>query len=103
MATIIDQILQIDSVAQKKLDEAEQIKVQYEQETKEEIARTNAAIQADADRKIDAVRQELSRQSEQEKESISARSDAELRRLKQIYEENHEKLEQDIVRNVLGL
>lgn len=103
MANIIDQIIQIDSIAQQKLDDAAHLKEQYEKKAKEKMADTNALIEQKAQAKIEKIRQEEAARAEQEKEEIRKQMEAALERLEKTYQATHEKLEEELYKNVLGL
>lgn len=103
MANIIDQIIKIDSVAQKKLDDAAHLKEQYEQDAKQKMAQTNALIQQKVQAKLDGIRQEEAARAEEEKEQLRRGQEEAFARLERIFDETHEKLEQEIYQNVLGL
>lgn len=102
MATIIDQIINIDSVAQKKLDEAEKLKLQYRRETEEKMAETDALIQKKADEKLARVQEEEERAASEEKKRVEARTAETIARLEKVYEEKHEALERELFENVTG-
>lgn len=102
MPNIINQIIEIDSIAQKKLDEADRLKLQLEEETRNKIEETNALIRQKAAEKIDSIRSEEERRAASQMEEIQKEQEAAISRLEKIYHEKHEQLEQDIFNNVLG-
>lgn len=103
MATIIDQIIQIDSTAQKRLDEAEALKLQIQQETKEKIAETDALIAQKAQEKLNRIQEEEERLAAEQKQEIEARTAETIARLEKTYEQKHEELERELFENVTGI
>lgn len=103
MANIIDQIIQIDSIAQQKLKDAALLKEQYAQDAKRKMADTNALIEQKAQEKVDEIRRSEEWQANQERAEILAQKEEAIVRLERIFAQKREQLEQEIYQNVLGL
>lgn len=103
MANIINQIIEIDGIAQKRLDDAKKIKEQYLAELAEKKAQTNIALEEKTKGRIEKLLSTEAKFAEEQKVKIKEENDATIKRLEDIYTKNHEKLEQDIFNNVISI
>ena len=84
MANILSEILQIDAIAQKKLDDAARLKEQYERETRQNMEQITERVWEEA-------RNEISRR------------ELAFEQLEQAFAGEREKLEQSLYLGALGL
>ncbi|MEG0693609.1 MAG: hypothetical protein RR444_11090 [Oscillospiraceae bacterium] len=103
MANIINQIIEIDGIAQKRLDDANKVKDQYLIELNEKKAQTTKALEEKTRLRIEKVLSTETKFAEEQKAIIKNETDATIKRLEDIYIQNHEKLEQDIFNNVISI
>ncbi|MFZ2539922.1 MAG: hypothetical protein WAX04_13665 [Oscillospiraceae bacterium] len=103
MANTINQIIEIDAVAQKRLDNASKIKEQYLQELSEESDQTNKALEEKTQSRMEKVLSTETQYAEGKKAKIKDENDATIKRLEDTYNQNHQKLEQDIFNNVISI
>ncbi len=103
MPNMINQIIEIDRIAQKCLDDANKIREQYLNELKEKTAQTNKALNEKTQNRIEKVLLTETAFAEEQKAKIKNENDAIIKQLLDIYTQKHEKLEQDIFNNVISI
>ena len=101
LANIIDQIIEIDSTAQAKLDEATHMKDEIKKVTEQKIAEIKERIQQEADKKAEACRAEEQKKIDAQKEEICKKEAEEIKRFEQLYQEKHQELEKEIFKNII--
>lgn len=103
MANIIDQIIEIDEIAQKQLDEASKIKELYMKELKDKENEVNNFLEKKTTDRIRKLTETEIQLAEEQKAKITADNKIVLEHLEAVYNKNHEKLEQEIFHNVVGM
>ena len=88
MANILSEILQIDAIAQKKLDDAARLKEQYERETRQNMEQITERVWEEARNEISRARR---------REELAAQLE------RQAFAGEREKLEQSLYLGALGL
>lgn len=102
MVNIINQIIEIDGIAQKRLNEANEIKNQYLNELQEKTVAVNQELEKEAKIRIDKVLVAETKLADEEKARISKETAQVIARLEETYSKNHNKLEQDIFNAVIS-
>lgn len=103
MKNIINQIIEIDAVAQKRLDDANKIKEQYLQELKIKSQEVNEKLEEKTKNRIQKILVTESQFADEQKSNIEKETQKVIERLEETYKTNHEKLEQDIFNNVISI
>lgn len=103
MPNIISQIIEIDMIAQRRLDDANKIKAQYNVELNEKKAQTAKALDDKTKYRIEQILLNEQKLAQEEKAVIKSQTDTAINRLEDIFNQTHEKLEQDIFNNVISI
>jgi len=103
MPNIISQIIEIDTIAQKKLADAAEERALREKEAQEQMAADDAVLWEEARQKIERTRSAEEAEAKEKMERLLKQRDEKIVRLEKVYWESHEKLEQEIYNKVLGL
>lgn len=101
MATVIDQILSIDSIAQKKLDFVTEFQHKLKEETNAQIAETTALYTKRAEEEVQKKRIAEQEQAEKEIQALLAKKEQAISKLEKAFEKTHDKLAEDIYQNVI--
>lgn len=102
MATVIDQILSIDAIAQKKLDEARELKARMREEIDAQIAQTAAAIARKTEEELQKLRQSEEEETQKAKRKINMKTEQAISQLERLYADTHADLEEKLFQNVIG-
>ncbi len=103
MANILSEILQIDAVAQKKLDDAARLKEQYERETRQNMEQITERVWEEARNEISRARRREELAAQLERDALSRRRELAFEQLEQAFAGEREKLEQSLYLGALGL
>lgn len=102
MSNIINQIIEIDSIAQKRLDDANKYKEQIKQLILQKSEQTNEFITNKVNSRVEKIFEIENQYAEHEKDRITSETDEILNKLEQSYSENHLQLEKAIFQNITG-
>lgn len=103
MTNTINQIIEIDALAQKKLAHAKAIKEQYLKELDEQTAQTNLELEIKTKNRIETFFHTEEKFAQEEMLRIKTETAEIINRIEKIYTDNHEKLEQEIFNNVISI
>ena len=103
MPNIINQIIAIDEIAQKLLNDANHVKDQYIVELNQEKEQITSHLSEKTLVHIDKILATETKFAQEQKANIKQDTDVTIKRLLDIYNQNHEKLEQDIFNNVISI
>ncbi len=103
MPNTINKIIEIDSIAQKKLDDANLIKERIQKQVLEKSAQTNKLINEKADARISRILQIETQYAQDKMDIIKENNEKVIARLEKSYIDNHERLEQEIFNNVINI
>lgn len=103
MVNIISEILQIDAVAQQKLDDAAHLKEQFELDTRRKLEQFSAQVQQDSQDEISRCRRREDLAAQTERDAIASRKNTAMEKLEQSFAERRQELEQSLYLGALGL
>ena len=103
MGNIIDQIIEIDMIAQKKLNEAEALREACRIEIEDALARDTAELEQSAASRMQKVEAYEAEALAGQKAAVDAKISRQTEGLIQAYEKGHLALEEALFQNVLGL
>lgn len=101
MNNIINDIVNIDTLAQKKLAEANRIKEEYQAELAQRIEQKNLELVQEGQRRIEIITKTEEELVAQEKEQMEKARQKSLEKLQSVYDKNHSQLEDDIFKTVV--
>lgn len=102
MTNIIEQIIEIDNVAQKKLEEVNEIAELYRLEVEQTTAADKKQIDDETAQKIQLLTENAEKLLAEQKAAIREQNKLDMARLEKLYDEKHENLEKDILKNIIG-
>lgn len=102
MENIINDIVNIDAMAQVRLAQAHELQEQYKRELAEKINETNRALSQEEKTRIETVLKTETEIAEKEKLLLSSAREEALKILESAFEENHESLEAAMFENVIN-
>lgn len=102
MSNIINQIIEIDSIAQKRLDDANKYKEQIKLLILQKAEQTNEFINSKVTARVEKILEIENQYAQQEKDRITSETDEIIQRLEQSYSDNHLLLERTIFQNITG-
>lgn len=103
MSSIINRIIEIDSIAQQRLNDAHIIENGIRQQIIDKNTQTNKIISEKAEARIAKIDEIEQQYSQEEMAKIKEDSDAHIAKLEQVYMDTHEKIELEIFNNVIGI
>lgn len=103
MPSIIEQILQIDSIAQKKLDEANAFQHQLLVDSESRKAELDAAVAEKMETELAEFSGALQQKTSREKQEIEKQSQEDVSRLADLFAQNRARLEKDIFENIVRI
>lgn len=103
MPSIIEQILQIDSIAQKKLDEANEFQQQLIADSESKKAGLDAVITEKMEADLAEFSSALAQKTNREKQEIESRSQKDVAHLADLFAQNRAQLEKDIFENIVRI
>ena len=103
MPSIIEQILQIDSIAQKKLDEANAFQHQLLVDSESRKAELDAAASEKMETELAEFSGALQQKTSREKQEIEKQSQEDISRLGDLFAQNRARLEKDIFENIVRI
>ncbi|MDD6236506.1 MAG: hypothetical protein PUB00_03900 [Clostridiales bacterium] len=101
MQTIIQQIIEIDKMAQQKYIDAEAYQQKAEQDTLEEIKKMDIETQKNSNDKLNRMRENQNVMLAEKIGVLSEKLAEQKKRLDHMYEQHHEKWEHDLFQKVL--
>lgn len=101
MQTIIQQIIEIDKMAQQKYIDAEAYKQKAEQDTLKEIKKMDLDTQKNSNDKLNRMRENQNVMLAEKIGVLSKKLTQEKMALDRMYEQHHEKWEEELFRKVL--
>lgn len=102
MSSIIHQIIEIDSIAQQKLNDASMIKENVKKEVIEKTEQTKKLVTEKMDARIQKIRDVECGFAQEQKDKIKTENDMLISKLMDTYSEVHEQLEQEIFLRVIS-
>lgn len=102
MLNTINKIIEIDSIAQKRLNDAYLIKDDVKKEVLEKIEQTKKAIDEKTNSRIDHINEIEEKKAKEKIEEIDELKNNKIKKLEQTYLSTHQKLEQDIFLRVIN-
>lgn len=102
MQTIIQQIIEIDKMAQQKYIDAEAYKQKNEQDTLEEIKKMDLETQKNSNDKLNRMRENQNVMLAEKIGVLSEKLAEQKKKLDRMYEQYHENWERDLFQKVLG-
>ncbi len=103
MPSIIEQILQIDSIAQKKLDEANAFQQQLLVDSESRKAELDAAVTEKMEAELAEFSGALQQKTSREKQEMEKQSQEDVSRLADLFAQNRARLEKDIFENIVRI
>lgn len=101
MKSIIEDIIEIDSVAQKRIDEAKKIKEDVSKQIELEKEQMNAELNSKAENRVLKIEEAEKRLADEETAAIQKETDEKLSALRENFEKIKDKLENEIYQNVI--
>lgn len=102
MEGIINKIMEIDRLAEQKLAAAKKLQQQIAKEAVEESSKLEESLKKSADRAIDNVEATNRHEFEILSEKQEKKYADEMKRLDRFYEQEHEKIENEIFSRIVG-
>ena len=102
MQTIVQQIIEIDKMAQQKYIDAEAYKQKNEQDTLEEIKKMDLETQKNSNDKLNRMRENQNVMLAEKIGVLSEKLAEQKKKLDRMYEQHHENWERDLFQKVLG-
>lgn len=101
MSNIINSIIEIDSIAQKRLNDAHLFEANIKNVIAEKKLNTNELIAQKAEMRVAKINELEKQYADDEMASIKEESDAKIALLEQLFEDNHEQQELEIFNNII--
>lgn len=101
MSSIINQIIEIDTIAQKKLNDAMLMKEEIKQQVIDKAKQTNALIDEKTNSRIKKIEEIETQYAQTKKEEIKLQNDETLEQLEKTYVSMHEQLENAIFNRII--
>lgn len=101
MSSIINQIIEIDTIAQKKLNDAMLMKEEIKQQVIDKTKQTNALIDEKTNSRIKKIEEIETQYAQTKKEEIKLQNDETLEQLEKTYVSMHEQLENAIFNRII--
>lgn len=98
---IIEQIVQIDSIAQKELDEAYKIDNDIKERTKKLMDADKATVDSEVYEELKLVDANEKASSDLINARVKASTEENIKRLNDIYNKNHQALEDDVFNSII--
>ncbi|MEG2429847.1 MAG: hypothetical protein RSA79_04890 [Oscillospiraceae bacterium] len=102
MPSIIEQIVEIDSVAQQRLDEANKIKIDIQNEVDKTSKKTKLSLEQKAKETIEKVQEIENQFANQEIDKILKDNNVSLSRIEKYYQDNHKSIEDKVFNNIIS-
>lgn len=102
MSSIINKIIEIDSIAQQRLNDAYVIQNGIRQQILEKNEQTNRVIHEKAESRIAKIDELEQQYANEELVRLREECDAQIERLEQFYSKNHVALEKNLFDRVIG-
>lgn len=101
MVNIINRIIEIDTIAQQRLDEAHKLKEAVKVQVLEKAEQTSTLISEKADMRISRIEEIETQYAKDKMDKIKAENQQSLSRLEENYNKNHEQFEKEILDNII--
>lgn len=102
MPSIIECIIEIDSIAQSRLDQANKIKIDIEKEVDETSKQTIVSLEAKARARIEEIVKIDDKFTNEKIENIVAENNISLAHIEKYYTDNHEAIEDKVFNKIIG-
>lgn len=101
MKSIIEDIIEIDSIAQKRIDEAQKIRDEISNQIKLEKEQLNSDLNERAEARIVKIENTEKTHADEQKAKIAKETEEKISKLTQSFDGIKEKLEKEIYQNVI--
>lgn len=102
MSSIINKIIEIDSIAQQRLNDAELLETNIKRQIEEKNHQTSAFIKGKADARVTKIDEIEQQYAAEEMAKVKEEVDSKIQSLEEIYKTTHKQLELDLFNKVIG-